>query len=63
MTRVGSRQIEIPSEVKVTIEKILDNGLPEIYTPDLFEMKTAAVFQHVYKCYYGAGKSIYSTAA
>ncbi len=50
-------------EGKVTIEKMLDEGLPKVYTPDLFETKTAAVFQHVYECYYGAGKSIYSSAA
>ncbi len=51
------------AEVKVTIEKMLDEGLPNAYTSDLFETKTAAVFQHVYECYYGAGKSVYSTAA
>ena len=42
--------------------KLLDKGLPRVYTPELFEQKTAAVFQHVYDAYYGAGRSIYAAA-
>ncbi|MHC1758134.1 MAG: type I restriction enzyme endonuclease domain-containing protein [Negativicutes bacterium] len=47
------------AEVRVTIEKMLDKGLPRAYTPELFEQKTTAVFQHVYDAYYGAGRSVY----
>ncbi len=50
------------AEVRVTIEKVLDKGLPRIYTPELFEQKTAAVFQHVYDAYYGGDRSVYATA-
>ncbi len=50
------------AEVRVTIEKLLDDGLPRAYTPELFEQKTAAVFQHVYDAYYGAGRSVYAAA-
>jgi type I restriction enzyme R subunit len=50
------------AEVRVTIEKLLDQGLPRIYTPELFEQKTTAVFQHVYDAYYGAGRSVYAAA-
>jgi type I restriction enzyme R subunit len=50
------------AEVRVTIEKLLDQGLPRIYTPKLFEQKTTAVFQHVYDAYYGAGRSVYAAA-
>jgi type I restriction enzyme R subunit len=50
------------AEVRVTIEKMLDKGLPRIYTPKLFEQKTTAVFQHVYDAYYGAGRSVYAAA-
>ena len=50
------------AEVRVTIEKLLDHGLPRAYTPELFEQKTAAVFQHVYDAYYGAGRSVYAAA-
>ena len=48
------------AEVRVTIEKLLDQGLPRAYTPELFDQKTAAVFQHVYDAYYGAGRSVYA---
>jgi type I restriction enzyme R subunit len=50
------------AEVRVTIEKILDQGLPRVYTPELFEQKTTAVFQHVYDAYFGAGRSVYAAA-
>ncbi len=50
------------AEVRVTIETILDQGLPRAYTPELFEQKSTAVFQHVYDAYYGAGRSIYAVA-
>jgi type I restriction enzyme R subunit len=48
------------ANVKVTIEEILDNELPEIYTPELFEKKSEAIFQHVYDSYYGNGRSVYT---
>ena len=48
--------------VRVTIEEHLDGGLPRAYTPDLFQQKTAAVFQHVYASYFGGGKSVYEAA-
>ena len=51
------------AEVRVTIAKVLDLGLPRAYTPELFEEKTSAVFQHVYDAYYGAGRSVYAAAA
>ena len=50
------------AEVRITIEKLLDQGLPRTYTPDLFEQKTTAVFQHIYDSYYGAGRSVYAVA-
>jgi type I restriction enzyme R subunit len=50
------------AEVRVTIEKLMDQRLPNAYTPELFDQKTNAIFQHVYDAYYGAGRSIYATA-
>jgi len=50
------------AEVRVTIEKLLDRGLPKVYTPALFEQKATAVFQHIYDAYYGAGRSVYAAA-
>lgn len=46
----------------MTIEKLLDQGLPSVYTPEMFEQKTTAVFQHVYNAYFGAGRSVYAAA-
>ena len=51
------------AEVRVTIETLLDRGLPEAYTPEIYQKKSDAVFQHVYDCYFGADKSVYSMAA
>ena len=50
------------ADVRVTIEKTLDQGLPRAYTPELYEQKTTAVFQHVYDSYYGAERSVYGAA-
>lgn len=50
------------ADVKVTIEKVLDDMLPPAYTPEVFEKKTSAVFQHIYEAYFGAGQSVYATS-
>ena len=42
---------------------LLDRSLPKAYTKDLFEAKSQAVFQHVYDCYYGESKSVYTAVA
>ena len=49
--------------VQVTIEQILDEGLPDIYTAGTYEAKVAAVYEHVYESYYGDGSSVYTTVA
>ncbi len=54
---------ESRAAVKITIEKVLDQDLPEAFTPELFKAKSEAIFQHVYDCYYGGGKSVYSAVA
>ena len=39
------------SQLKLTIEDTLDNGLPRAYTPELYHQKCSAVFEHVYESY------------
>ena len=39
------------SQLKLTIEDMLDNGLPRAYTPELYNQKCSAVFEHVYESY------------
>ena len=45
--------------VKLTIQRILDE-LPERYSPELYEKKCDAVYQHIYDSYFGDGKSVYT---
>jgi type I restriction enzyme R subunit len=51
------------AEVRVTIETFLDQRLPKAFGTEIYQRKTAAVFQHVYDCYYGDGRSVYAAAA
>jgi type I restriction enzyme, R subunit len=44
-----------------TVKTILDE-LPRAYTPELYEGKCEAIYQHVYDNYLGEGKSIYGVA-
>ena len=48
--------------VRVEIEKMLDSGLPEKYTTELFETKCGVLFQHVLEKYPDQGASVYSVA-
>lgn len=54
------KQEQSGAQVKLTVEKILDDELPAPYTPELFNQKCEAVYQHIYDSYYGAGRSIYT---
>ena len=47
--------------VRLAIEETLD-GLPQQYTPKLFQEKCDSVYNHVYESYYGRGQSVYSDA-
>ncbi len=48
--------------VRLTIEELLDQ-LPEAFDKPLYEQKCDLVYQHVYESYYGAGSSVYESAA
>ena len=50
------------SQVKLAIEDLLDHGLPRAYSPDLYQQKCSAVFEHFYETYGDRGASIYPTA-
>ncbi len=51
------------AQVRVTIETLLDEGLPRAYTPELYQAKSDLVYQHVFDSYFGAGQSIYQAVA
>ena len=45
--------------MQFTIETVLDETLPESYTPEIYKEKCDIAYQHVYDSYYGDGKSVY----
>ena len=49
--------------VKISIEDVLDEGLPESFTPELFQQKVETVYQHVFDSYYGGGQGIYTAGS
>ncbi|HBA87418.1 MAG TPA: deoxyribonuclease HsdR [Geobacter sp.] len=48
------------SQLKLTIEDTLDNGLPRAYTPELYQQKCSAVFEHVYESYPERNVGVYA---
>ena len=39
------------SQLKLSIENTLDDGLPPVYTPELYQQKCSAMFEHFYESY------------
>ncbi|HEU0039621.1 MAG TPA: type I restriction endonuclease subunit R, partial [Verrucomicrobiae bacterium] len=50
------------SLLKLTIEDVLDTGLPRAYDKPLYEQKCSAVFEHVYESYPERDAGVYATA-
>ncbi|MFO7996426.1 MAG: type I restriction endonuclease subunit R [Dehalococcoidia bacterium] len=50
------------AQVMVTIEDMLDKGLPEKFKEDIFHQKCELLYQHVYDSYFGEGRSVYVAA-
>ncbi len=48
------------SQLMLTIEDTLDNGLPRAYSPELYKNKCAAVFEHIYESYPERNTGIYA---
>jgi type I restriction enzyme R subunit len=48
------------SQVKLTIEDVLDTGLPRAYSPDIYRQKCTAIFEHVYESYPEQNTGVYS---
>ncbi len=51
------------SQLKLTIEDTLDAGLPRAYTPELYQQKCSAVFEHVYESYPERNAGVYARFA
>ena len=54
------KRLQTRAAVLVTIEEVLDMGLPRAYSPELYKEKCDLIYQHVYDSYYGQGRSVYS---
>ena len=50
------------SQLKLAIEDTLDLGLPRAYTPELYQQKCSAVFEHVYDSYPEKDAGVYAEA-
>ena len=48
------------SKLKLAIEDTLDTGLPRAYTPELYQQKCSAVFEHIYESYPESNVGIYA---
>jgi type I restriction enzyme R subunit len=48
------------SQLKLAIEDVLDTGLPRAFTPELYQQKCSALFEHVYESYPERNKSVYA---
>jgi len=50
-------------EVRSTIEKILDEALPDAYDETIYATKCDAAYRHIYDSYGGLGESVYAATA
>ena len=46
--------------MKLALEGAVDAGLPGAYTPELYQLKCAAVFEHVYESYHERNAGVYA---
>jgi type I restriction enzyme R subunit len=45
--------------VRYTIETVLNDGLPRVYSKEMYEQKCDTIYQHFYEAYSGQGNSVY----
>ena len=53
------RRQQTRSAVRVAVGTVLDEELPEVYGPELFDQKADAIFDHIYASYFDNGGSVY----
>lgn len=54
------RKVDVMNDVNSTIRRVLDEGLPDPYTVDIFQSKVQLVFDHVLSAYGDNGESAYT---
>ncbi len=55
------RRQQTRSAVRVAVGTVLDEELPDVYGPELFDQKVDAVYGHIYASYFDDGGSVYDT--
>ena len=50
------------AQLKIAIEDTLDTGLPRAYTPEMYQEKCSALFEHVYESYPEREIGVYADA-
>jgi type I restriction enzyme R subunit len=50
------------SQVRLAIQNVLDEGLPEKYAKPMYEQKCSALFEHFYECYPERDATVYGHA-
>ena len=55
------RKVDVVSDVDSTIRSVLDAGLPDPYTVDIFQTKVQLIYDHVLSAYGDNGESAYTT--
>ena len=53
-------KIQARARIHSTIKDTLDNGLPSPYTPEIYNKKVEAGFEHIYERYRGEGSSVFT---
>jgi len=54
------RKVDVMNDVNSTIRRVLDEGLPDPYTVDIFQTKVQLVYDHVLTAYGDNGESAYT---
>jgi type I restriction enzyme R subunit len=50
------------AQLRLTIEDVLDTGLPRAYTPEVYQQKCARLFEHVFESYPERDAGVYAEA-
>ena len=56
------RRSDARARVRLEIEDALDEGLPRVYSSELYQRNVVAVFEHVYESYPERDTGVYASA-
>ena len=56
------QKVSARSQLRMTIEDTLDAGLTRAYSPEMYQAKCSALFEHMYEKYPERDEGVYSSA-